>query len=133
MSSAVSTFHSRDSVVIAGAGQLLSVGTESQFQHPVSVAGEGGADGLARIASHSRTVASSPALARRRPSGLNATVSTLLLMCPVSGGPTCWPVSAFHSRTVPSSAPAVARWCPSGLNATSSTESVWPVIGGPTG
>ncbi len=41
-------------------------------------------------------------------------------------------MSAFHSRTVPSSAGAGQR-CPSGLNATLYTASVWPVSGSPTG
>ena len=39
-----------------------------------------------------------------------------------------WPVSASHSRTVPSTL-AVASRCPSGLNATPITASVWPVSG----
>ena len=47
---------------------------------------------------------------------------------PVSGSPSGWPVSAFHTRTVWSS-PAEASRCPSGLNATPLTASVWPVSG----
>ena len=38
-------------------------------------------------------------------------------MWPVRGAPTGWPVSAFHSRTVPSQLAEASR-CPSGLNAT---------------
>ena len=53
-------------------------------------------------------------------------------MCPVSGGPMGWPVSAFHNRTVSSSLAEASR-CPSGLNATLSTGSVWPVSGAPMG
>ena len=75
-------------------------------------------------ASHSRTVWSSLAEARRCPSGLNATLVTAPVW-PVSGAPIGWPVSAFHSRTVWSSL-AEARRCPSGLNATPFTASVWP-------
>ena len=43
-------------------------------------------------------------------------------MCPVSGAPTGWPVSASHSRTVLSSLPEAMRF-PSGLNATLDTAS----------
>ena len=75
---------------------------------------------------HNRTVPSSPAVASRCPSGLNATLVTLSVW-PVRGSPTGWPVSAFHSRTVVSS-PAEASRCPSGLNATLSTARVWPVM-----
>ena len=48
---------------------------------------------------HNRTVLSSPAVASRCPSGLNATLVTASVW-PVSGSPTGWPVSASHSRTV---------------------------------
>ena len=47
-------------------------------------------------------------------------------MWPVSGAPTGWPVSAFHSRRVLSLLPETMR-CPSGLNATLHTSAVWPV------
>ena len=80
---------------------------------------------------HNRTVWSPLAEARRCPSGLNATLSTLPV-CPVSGAPMGWPVSASHNRTVLSSL-AEARRCPSGLNATLHTASVWPVRGAPIG
>jgi hypothetical protein len=65
-------------------------------------------------AGHSRTVPSSPAVASRCPSGLNATLYTEAVW-PVSGGPICWPVSASHSRTVLSALPETMR-VPSGLN-----------------
>ena len=78
---------------------------------------------------HSRTVPSTPAVASRCPSGLNATPVTGPVW-PVSGSPRGWPVSGFHSRTVPSSL-AVASRCPSGLNATPVTGPVWPVSGSP--
>ena len=66
--------------------------------------------------SHSRTVPSSPPLARVLPSGLNATAMTEPVW-PVSGLPICRRVATSHSRTVPSS-PPLARVLPSGLNAT---------------
>ena len=75
-------------------------------------------------ASHSRTVGRRwrwPAGARR------AERHTSPVGVPVSGLPTGWPVSAFHSRTVPSPL-AVASRCPSGLNATPFTAPVWPVM-----
>ena len=53
-------------------------------------------------AGHNRTVVSSLADAKRRPSGLNATPVTAEVW-PVSGAPTGCPVSASHSRTVVSS------------------------------
>jgi hypothetical protein len=74
-------------------------------------------------AGHVRTALSKPALVRRCPSGLNATLRTAL-ECPVSGAPSGSPVSAFHNRTVPSSL-AVARRTPSRLNTTASTLPPW--------
>ena len=41
-------------------------------------------------------------------------------VCPVSGAPICWPVSASHNRIV-LSPPAETSRCPSGLNATLDT------------
>ncbi len=61
----------------------------------------------------------------RRPSGLNATAETVLV-CPLNGSETGWPVSAFHSRTVLSLPPLTSR-CPSGLNATLITALVAPL------
>ena len=52
-----------------------------------------------------------------RPSGLNATLLSTVLVWPVSVAPIGWPVFALHSRTVSSSLPET-RVCPSGLNAT---------------
>src|SRR6185312_14755436 len=80
-------------------------------------------------AGHSRTVLSQLPDAIRVPSGLNATLDTTPV-CPVSGSPRGWPVSAFHSWTVPSALPLASR-CPSGLYATLDTRSVWPVSGVP--
>ena len=68
--------------------------------------------------SHSRTVWSSLAVARWRPSGLNATAVTAPVW-PVRVAVVV-PVAVSHSRTVWSSL-AVARWRPSGLNATAVT------------
>ena len=51
---------------------------------------------------------------------------------PVRGSPIGWPVSASHSRTVPSALAEASR-CPSGLNAIPPTASVWPVSGLPIG
>ena len=55
-------------------------------------------------ASHNRTILSPLAEASRCPSGLNATLNTVLVW-PVSGWPMGWPVSAFHNRTVLSALP----------------------------
>src|SRR4029079_17322536 len=62
-------------------------------------------------AGHTRSVASLLAAARRRPSGLNATLVTASVW-PVSGLPRGWPVSAPHSRTVASSLALASRCAP---------------------
>src|SRR5271156_3119861 len=83
---------------------------------------------------HNRTVVSQLLEARVCPSGLNATLVTVLVW-PVRG----WPKGAgcagsvrFHNRTVSSSL-REARVRPSGLNATLSTSLVWPRRGWPKG
>ena len=73
------------------------------------VPGQRGADRLAgdRIPQPHRVVRD----CRRRsacPSGLNATLNTRSV-CPVSGAPTGWPVTASHTRTVLSSPPEAIR------------------------
>ena len=115
----------------AGAGHAAAVGAE---RHRV--------DGVVWPMSGCRRVGrwrcptAAPSRRRRRwpavcPSGLNATPLTQPVW-PVSGWPTGWPVSASHSRTVPS-ALALASSVPSGLNATPLTKPVWPVSGWPSG
>ena len=72
---------------------------------------------------HNRTVLSSLPLAMRRPSGLNATLDTLL------SWRIGWPMSSpsvFHNRTVLSSLPLAMR-VPSGLNATLVTLLSWRI------
>src|SRR4051812_47961705 len=73
---------------------------------------------------HNRTVWSPLAVARVRPSGLNATDFTASVW-PVRVLRGC-PLGTSHNRTVRSLL-AVARVRPSGLNATDHTGSVWPV------
>ena len=53
-----------------------------------------------------------------------------LFVWPVSGRPIGWPVSAFHTRAVPSAVPETIRF-PSGLNATLITDPV--MMGAPIG
>ncbi len=66
--------------------------------------------------SHSRTVWSQLAEANNLPSGLNATLETLLEW-PFSGSPSGWRLAKSHSRTVWSKL-VEASSLPSGLNAT---------------
>ena len=89
-------------VVVAAGGERVPVGAERHAVHRAGVAGERGAEGLAGVGvpqPHGFVVAAG---GERWPSGLNATLFTASVW-PVSGGPRGWPVSAFHSRTVPSS------------------------------
>ena len=90
----------------------MPVGAERHTEHRVGVAGQGAPIGWPVSASHSRTVWSALAEARRCPSGLNATLFTAPVW-PVSGAPIGWPVSASHSRTVWSS-PARGQAVPVG-------------------
>ena len=71
--------------------------------------------GCQLLASHTRTVLSSPPDTSCRPSGLNATAGTAA-SCP-RRTPTSRPVAASHNRMVLSSLPEAMR-VPSGLNAT---------------
>ena len=105
--------------VAAGGGQPVPVGAERHTGHRAGVAGER----VRRRVGRCRRSTAAPCrrrwrVASRCPSGLNATLFTAPVW-PVSGAPTGWPVSAFHSRTVPSPL-ALASRCPSGLNATPS-------------
>ena len=82
-------------------------------------------------ASHTRAVWSSLAVTTRRPSGLNARVTSPCRLC-LSGGVIGWPVAASHTRAVLSSL-AVTTRRPSGLNAASYTTSVVLSSGGAIG
>src|SRR5438552_1166425 len=79
---------------------------------------------LLGLASHTFTVLSALALARRLPSPLNATLLTMCV-CPLSER-ISWPLAASHSFTVPPAA-ALARRLPSLLNATQVTVSLCPL------
>src|SRR5436190_1624557 len=76
------------------------------------------------VASHTFTVLSHEALARRLPSGLKHTPLTSAV-CPVRVT-ACWPVAASHTFTVPS-AEALARRLPSWLKLTPLTLSACPL------
>ncbi len=85
------------------------------------------------VTSHSRTVLSSPAVARVCPSGANATDRTMPVW-PVNGAPSgrgAVRSVTSHSRTAPP-LPALARVCPSGANATENAPPVWSVNGAPS-
>src|SRR6476620_8152986 len=66
------------------------------------------ADAGSGKAGHRRTVLSQLPEAMRVPSGLNATLFTVLVW-PVSGLPTGWPVSASQTRTLLSKLPETKR------------------------
>ena len=86
-------------LVIRRGDDALAVGAERRATHSASWPLSGSPIGLPVAASQIRAVLSSDAVTMRLPSGLNAALSTTIVMA-LEGSPIGWPVAASQIRAV---------------------------------